>query len=228
MSTLISAKQIKAGRALLDWVQDDLAGATGLSVTTIRNLESGDMSPRGSTMHVIRVAMESSGIEFTDGEGVRRRSDEIRIYQGLDSCDAFFEDMLQTVQGKVTDISVIFKSREAFTESCNIKNGKLGRLETLSNHAVIKCLLTEAIEPPVTSPKFQLRIIMKQLICPFSFFVYGSKYAIVLMEPSGSFRFIVFNAMGAAQDHRNYFYALWDMAEPQHKDIQVQNKRMRA
>jgi predicted transcriptional regulator len=60
----IRAGQIKAARAFLDWSQEDLAIVTGLSLTTIRNLEMGYISPRNATTHVVRQAIENAGLEF--------------------------------------------------------------------------------------------------------------------------------------------------------------------
>jgi len=45
----INARQIKAARALLDWSQENLASASGLSIATIRKIESGHISPRDKT-----------------------------------------------------------------------------------------------------------------------------------------------------------------------------------
>jgi transcriptional regulator with XRE-family HTH domain len=99
-AALLSAGQIKAARALLDWSQDDLAYAAGLSVSTVRNLESGNMSPRSATAHDIRKAIENAGLEFVEPEGIRRRMDEVKIYKGRESADMFFDNMLRTVKGK--------------------------------------------------------------------------------------------------------------------------------
>jgi transcriptional regulator with XRE-family HTH domain len=49
----INARQIKAARALLDWSQEDLANTSGLSIATIRKIESGHISPRGKTINSI-------------------------------------------------------------------------------------------------------------------------------------------------------------------------------
>lgn len=62
----IHARQIKAARAILNWSQQDLAQSTGLSITTIRKLEMGFISPRNTTTNVIRQAIEGAGIEFLD------------------------------------------------------------------------------------------------------------------------------------------------------------------
>lgn len=225
---MVHARQIKAARALLDWSQDDLALATGLSVTTVRNLESGDMSPRSATANVIRQAIENAGLEFIEPEGVRRRTDEVKIYQGLNSCDEFFDDMLQTVREKSGEIVSIFKSPEAWMQSCSITRGNFERLQRLSEITKIKCLLSEVLAPSILIPSLQFRTISKQHIGPVSFFVYGDKHTVVLEEGSSTFRFVVFNSSSMAQAYRNYFFSLWDNASPFLAQVVSQERRIRA
>ncbi len=71
----VSIQQIKAGRALLGWSQDQLADASGVSRPTIKRLEAegGMLGGRASTAEKIRRALEAAGIEFTNGDlpGVR-------------------------------------------------------------------------------------------------------------------------------------------------------------
>jgi predicted transcriptional regulator len=75
----VSIRQIKAGRALLDWSQDQLAAAADISVPTIKRLEANDgpIGGRGGTVDKILNAMEAAGVEFIDenggGPGVRLR-----------------------------------------------------------------------------------------------------------------------------------------------------------
>ena len=67
--------QIKAARALLEWNQEKLALASGLSVMTIRNIERNKADPKQSTIEAINIALENAGIEFIPenggGSGVR-------------------------------------------------------------------------------------------------------------------------------------------------------------
>jgi DNA-binding XRE family transcriptional regulator len=75
--TVVSVKQIKAGRALLGWSQSDLASASDVSEPTIARLESvdGELGGRVATAEKIRFALEKGGIQFINenggGPGVR-------------------------------------------------------------------------------------------------------------------------------------------------------------
>lgn len=63
---MLTAAQIRAARALLDWTQPELARRAGLSLPTIRRME-GVMGPgRSSAANVdaVRRALETGGVEF--------------------------------------------------------------------------------------------------------------------------------------------------------------------
>ena len=73
---MITSPQCRAARALLDWTQDDLAKATGLSTVTIRAFERGG-EMRDSNRNLLGMAFERAGLEFIPenggGAGIRFR-----------------------------------------------------------------------------------------------------------------------------------------------------------
>jgi transcriptional regulator with XRE-family HTH domain len=62
--SVISAAQLRAARAILNWSQEEMATISGLSIGTIRKLEVGNLSPREQTGHALRTTFEKAGIEF--------------------------------------------------------------------------------------------------------------------------------------------------------------------
>lgn len=73
---MISARQIRAARALLGWSQQELADRAILSLNAVKRLEGGRGDPRMSTVAAVRTALEAAGIRFlaadeAKGEGVR-------------------------------------------------------------------------------------------------------------------------------------------------------------
>jgi transcriptional regulator with XRE-family HTH domain len=71
----VSIRQIKAARALLAWSQEQMAGNSGVSIPTVKRLESADgaLGGRSDTVKKIIEALEAAGVEFTNGgtPGVR-------------------------------------------------------------------------------------------------------------------------------------------------------------
>lgn len=77
----ISRNQCRAARALLEWSQQNLAEAAGVTRETIANFESGAHKPYATTLAAIRTALEAAGIVFTEGDdsmgpGLRLRDPE--------------------------------------------------------------------------------------------------------------------------------------------------------
>ena len=76
---LITTRQVKAARALLDWSQAELARAADVSEPTLARLEAEDgiLGGRRRTNDKLRSALERAGIEFISdsdgGIGVRVR-----------------------------------------------------------------------------------------------------------------------------------------------------------
>jgi predicted transcriptional regulator len=74
---MITAQQIRAGRAALGWSAGDLARHSGLALRTLASIETtnGTLQARKSTLLAIKAALEAAGIEFIgtpdDAPGIR-------------------------------------------------------------------------------------------------------------------------------------------------------------
>jgi predicted transcriptional regulator len=75
---VLSASQIRAARALLEWSQGDLVRESGLSLTTIRRMEDTSIGPGKSSaenVSAVQRALETAGVQFIPenggGAGVR-------------------------------------------------------------------------------------------------------------------------------------------------------------
>lgn len=78
---MITARQIRAARALLGWSQQQLADKAIVSLNALARLETGNVDSRVSTLNAIQKSLTKAGIEFLDadqkGEGVRLRSPKV-------------------------------------------------------------------------------------------------------------------------------------------------------
>jgi len=72
---MITREQSRAARGLLGWSQAHLAKTALIGIVTVRQFETGAHEPRQLTLHAIRSALESAGVEFIEenggGPGVR-------------------------------------------------------------------------------------------------------------------------------------------------------------
>lgn len=71
---MITSRQVRAARALLNWTQEMLADEALVALTALKRLESENNLPvREDTRHHVVKALEGAGIVFLDserGEGV--------------------------------------------------------------------------------------------------------------------------------------------------------------
>ena len=73
---MITAAQMRAGRALIGWSQQELADRSGISLPMIKRMENvGPGRSAGDTIEAVRSALEIAGVQFIPenggGAGVR-------------------------------------------------------------------------------------------------------------------------------------------------------------
>jgi transcriptional regulator with XRE-family HTH domain len=76
---VITAAQIRAARALIEWRQIDLAEASGISEISIKNIERGATDARGSTLAAIQAAFNRAGVVFLDPGDIRDGGPGVRL-----------------------------------------------------------------------------------------------------------------------------------------------------
>lgn len=78
---MLTAAQIKAARALIDWSQPQLAEAAGLSMPTIRRME-GPLGPGRSTaanVEAVKKSLEAAGVVFLEAGAVANGGPGVRL-----------------------------------------------------------------------------------------------------------------------------------------------------
>jgi transcriptional regulator with XRE-family HTH domain len=210
----ISASQIRAARAILNWSQDELADATQLSIATIRKLELGYISPRHTTTQVIRQALEDAGLEFIEPDGVRRRPDEVMIYQGRDGYIKFFDSVYHTALEKGGDITSLYASEIpfGFLGLEEYQKSYMDRMTALKGRANVKNILTENKTPLWAATYVTYRILSKHYVDSVPFYVFDNKYAVFIFEADPSPKIIVIQSRIVADAFRHQFYSMWEKA----------------
>ena len=77
----ITSSQIRAAKAMIRWSGEDLAAASGVSLSSIRRVEASTGIPQAQSLRTVwalKEALEAAGVEFigtpTDNPGVRLRT----------------------------------------------------------------------------------------------------------------------------------------------------------
>jgi transcriptional regulator with XRE-family HTH domain len=76
----LTPEQCRAARGLLNWSQGNLAGVAKVARATLAEFELGKRTPYARTLDFLQSALESAGVEFTNGDepGVRLKGQGAR------------------------------------------------------------------------------------------------------------------------------------------------------
>jgi transcriptional regulator with XRE-family HTH domain len=74
---MITARQIRAARALLGWSQQQLADKAIISLNAVTRLERSEVDPRVSTIEAVQGALTKAGVEFIPADG--RKGEGVRL-----------------------------------------------------------------------------------------------------------------------------------------------------
>lgn len=215
---MITGRQIRAARALLDWKAEDLAKKAGLTRVTVSKIESHLVQPQERTAASIIHAFNDHGIEFTADEGVRRRSDSITKLEGF-SDFKFFMDLVYEA------------ARQPYSHDgskpiciCNLDNS-LFRKYMRDYHAVhverlrkikglaIKSLAASMDKGHIPSATYLVYRYMKEFkatVAPF--YVFGDKFSLIDFHVQNPPRILMIDSPSLANSYREQFEILWRSA----------------
>lgn len=208
---MITLGQIKAGRALLNWNQEELAQSAGLSRPAIANLERGTVTPRVETLNAITKALEDAGVEFTEGPGVRLRGETLRvhIFEGKDAIFRLWQDQQDTLKHGGTRLISGVDER-----TFDMVAGKDRFREVLARfhkHDIYSRILARDGDTYFVEPVSHYRWVSDALFSQVPYFIYADKYAIFLSEPVP--RIVLIENRAIADSYRKQFEAIWDGAK---------------
>lgn len=207
---MITLEQIRAARSLLNWNQEDLAGAAKISKPAIANMERGTAIPRVETLNAITKALEDAGVEFIEGPGVRLRGQTLRvdIFEGNDAIFRLWNDQMQTLKNGGERLMSGVDER-----TFDFVAGKERFREVLDkfrrNGITSKILILEG-DNYFVEPISHYRWIPQNLFNQVPYFIYGDKYAIFIAEPVP--RIVLIENKAIANSYRKQFEFIWNNA----------------
>lgn len=208
----ITNNQLRAARALLGLDQKDVENGASVSLVQISRIERGEVEPKNKTIKKLTDFYTLKGVEFTDGDGVRRKQllRELRGYEGF---QAFNEDVYETVKngGNVcvsnVDERLFEKWQGKNAENYLSKMAELGASGHLNFHILIK-----KGDKYFTASKYaEYRWVPAAQFSSVPFYIYGDKVATILFEDD--VKIFIHEHSELAQAHRAQFDLAWSVAE---------------
>jgi transcriptional regulator with XRE-family HTH domain len=207
----ITTAQMRGARGLLNWSQSELSKRTSISTTSIGNIEAGNTQARESTLKLIRQAFENAGIEFIGTEGMRKRNDYIRTFEGKDQFWGFYEDIYTTLRENPGEVVVSNADEQKFLSFVTQDQIEIHKNRMIDlNNVTYRILINQGDEYLAASSKYaRYKWMPESLFSSVPFYVYGHKLAIIRFNPEPCIYIIANKEIADA--YRLQFNAIWDM-----------------
>jgi transcriptional regulator with XRE-family HTH domain len=209
----ITTAQIRGARGILSWSQSDLADRTGISATSIGSIENGQSTPRANTVAQIRKALESAGIEFLPGSGVRLKNESIQIFEGPESIDNLLDDIygsMSTTGGEILIYGLEEKVDPGSEEHKKIKK----HLDRCLAANITERIILKKGDRNFMAPKEFYRWIEAEHFSPYPFMLYAEKLAMINWGPPG--KVLIIDSPLYAQTFKKIFDLIWSQAKVPH------------
>ena len=179
---MITITQIKGARGLLDWTQNDLAKAAGLSRPALNNLESGLTSPQAETLRRLKTAIERAGVEFIPG-GCRLKELilEVSIFEGNEALFNLYDDILAVFAGQGGVIHISGVDERKFVKAGGDRF--FAYLKKFDAADIVDNLLAKEGDTHLVVPAKCYRWVPEEIYSQTPYMVYGDNYAIILWGP---------------------------------------------
>ncbi len=203
--------------AMLKWENKELHEASGVSEKTAYSVKMGLSRPQPAILASIRKAFEDNGLEFTEQDGVRRRSESVQVLQGPKDFQSFYDivfDHLKQhggtvcVSGVDERLFVKYQEQQAEThrERMNVLTKERGDIQVM---ILIREGDTNFVATSYASYRWQSR----QSFSPTAFYVFGDCLALISFQSENAPKVILIRSAVFAEAYRRQFAEEWDRAK---------------
>lgn len=210
---MVTIAQCRAARGLLNWTQQDLADASGMSKTAINNFEKGHSDIKAESLRAIRMAFESADIEFLSEQGLRRRSESAGLLKGPHAMADLGRDIFETM--KEYGGEILITDTSAGQDRQKDLQGLLQPLESLRSKNITERILCQGGDAVWSGHGPCRQIAPDNNIPALSSYIYGSKVALELW---GQSVIVIIDSHDASKAERARFEYLWEHAQSKDSD----------
>lgn len=208
---MISRFQITAARALLEWTQDSLANACGITKDMVSKIESGKSQGSLNSLQQIEEALTIAGIEFLDNDGVARKSGGVESYKGRAGFLNFIMDVYATMKSG-GDIYASNVNEDQFLKwEGDEAEAHMARMASISG---LRCrfLIEDGDTNIVASHYATYRMVGKESFGDIPLYIYGDKTALIVFEEDNVEVFVIKHSE-ITRYFRKRFHDIWNIAK---------------
>jgi len=210
---MISNAQMRSARALLDLSQGDVAKALRISANALSNIESGISHPSDRIADLTKF-YESRGVEFIQGDGVRRRTAQLIEYSGADGFRSFMDDVYETVKEQGGLICVHDVAPDNWVKWLGPEWNAMHteRMLTIKKKYEFRITIKKN-DQNFLGKHAEYRWLPEQSWNPQSFYAYGDRLALLLFEAEQVTIRIIYSRQ-FAEGFRSLFSLAWNNIPP--------------
>jgi transcriptional regulator with XRE-family HTH domain len=207
-----TGKQIRAARALLGWDAKDLAAKANIAERSILNHERGDNRPKPKTMDKIIRVFNDAGIEFIEGEGVRRRSGDVEVFEGHERFFDFTEFVYNYLRLHGGEVCIKAVDERLFLKYRREPEIYRQRMKELVDGGKVSVRIM-AEESRFQSVFAEYRKLPKKSTAPISYYAFGNCLALISFAHNPTPHVVLMKFTPFAEAYRNEFNEEWIKAQ---------------
>jgi transcriptional regulator with XRE-family HTH domain len=208
----VTSSQIRAGRALLGWSQQDLAARALITQVTVANIENDKTGGSRSSLKAIRVALENEGVNFVEN-GVVRTDDFLSVWAGEDAYLRLLDDIYFSLKEN--------KGETLFMGADERKNlpGVSDVIRKMKSAGIRLRIIIEEDNYHILGDLDDYRQIPTRYFANAVSVIYGDKYAILVGTPE-TFRVCLVKNEAVLKAQRGVFDFFWENGKrPARRDV---------
>jgi DNA-binding XRE family transcriptional regulator len=203
-----TSEQIRGALAMLRWDNSELAELAGISVDTVLNIKMDHHEPQARIRAKIKQALESHGIEFLDSTGIRRKSQNIEIFEGIDRFSDFTEFVYRELLAHGGDVCISAVDETLFRQYRKDFELYKTRMKELVDGGKVTVRII-ATNSTFTSTWAQYRYMPEQNSTPTAFYAFGNCLALISFA-SDNPPYVVLHRSGPfAEAYKSSFEKIW-------------------
>jgi len=207
---MITARQIRAARGLLEWTGKDLAHKLGMTPATISKIEADLVQPQENSLFRIADLFDKHGVEFLEGDGVKMRQQEIRVFSGKTGYRQFLDHVYLTLKngGRIRQFNLSDGGNLSFADAYG--EAHLARMKLIDDLDA-KVLTTEG-DNEFPASYCTYRWIHKNDADLAPFYLYGDNVVLPMYESTHKREWISINSKLLAERYAKQFDKFWGNA----------------
>lgn len=207
---MVSPRQIRAARGLLEWSGKELARKVGVTQATLSKIETDLVQPQERTLARIAEVLDKHGVELTDGDGVKMRQQEVRIFSGKAGYRQFLDHIYLTLKdgGRIRQFNLSDGGNLAFADDYG--QAHLSRMAMI-DRLDARVLTTEG-DTAFPASYCTYRWINKDDGDLAPYYLYGDNVVLPMYESSHKREWISINSKLLAERYARQFDKFWGKA----------------